>query len=191
MLELQLNFSAALQTIQFTLLMKEEDLARISPYRYQLLGQHAGTGFAIDGHFPVDLVCRYNAYRFLVQNVHRWQSATGKIFSATAAVTDSHQANVMDRWISASTRLLVSYVRCIPCHPSTTQFSSCLRATSRMYEFILHETVGDQCTRALCLRTSDPMGCCPTACGILVLLVGFVCSEKALVNLLDNRSGTQ
>jgi len=53
----------------------------------------------------------YNAYRFLVQNVHRWQSATGKTFSATAQATDSHQANVMDRWIAASTRLLVSYVR--------------------------------------------------------------------------------
>lgn len=116
MLEVQLNFSAALQPVQFTLSMKEEDLARTSPHRYQLLRQHAGTGLVIDDHVPVDLVCRYNAYRFLVQNVHRWQSATGKTFSATAAVTDSHQANVMDRWISASTRLLVFYVRCIPCH---------------------------------------------------------------------------
>ena len=95
---------------------ERDGLARTSPHRHQLLGQRAGSHFAVDDQVPVDLVCRYNAYRFLVQNVHRWQSATGKKFSATAAATDSHQANVMDRWIAASTRLLVSYVRCMPCH---------------------------------------------------------------------------
>lgn len=51
----------------------------------------------------------YNAYRFLVQNVERWQSATGKTFSPSPS--DNRQTNVMDRWISASTRLLVNYVR--------------------------------------------------------------------------------
>ncbi|WIA42069.1 hypothetical protein OEZ86_009348 [Tetradesmus obliquus] len=68
----------------------------------------------------------YNAYRFLVQNVRRWELETGETFNpgttldagleALAAAADSSEQQaaggaVLDRWIAAAVRSLTAYVR--------------------------------------------------------------------------------
>ncbi|KAG1672606.1 hypothetical protein FOA52_002086 [Chlamydomonas sp. UWO 241] len=52
----------------------------------------------------------YNAYRFLVQNVLKWEADTGRKFEP-ASVDLSSCTNVLDRWIAASSRSLTNYVR--------------------------------------------------------------------------------
>lgn len=49
----------------------------------------------------------YNSYRFLIQNIQRWQSNTGQIFSFRK--TDVKDTNVMDHWILAATHKLISF----------------------------------------------------------------------------------
>lgn len=48
----------------------------------------------------------YNAYRFLVQNVQRYESEEKVKFRATLV----HSTNIMDRWIMSFTHSLVAYV---------------------------------------------------------------------------------
>ncbi|GMH37086.1 hypothetical protein BSKO_04959 [Bryopsis sp. KO-2023] len=52
----------------------------------------------------------YNAYRFLVQNVLRWEMESGKSFDPTK-VDLSKATNVLDRWIGAAARSLTNFVR--------------------------------------------------------------------------------
>jgi isoleucyl-tRNA synthetase len=53
----------------------------------------------------------YNAYRFLVQNVHRWEMENvGESFSPANVDIDSG-TNILDRWICAATRSLTAFVR--------------------------------------------------------------------------------
>jgi isoleucyl-tRNA synthetase len=52
----------------------------------------------------------YNAYRFLVQNVLRWEAETGRAFQPGAA-TAGGATNVLDRWIRAASRSLTAFVR--------------------------------------------------------------------------------
>ncbi|KAL6767828.1 TSI2 [Auxenochlorella protothecoides x Auxenochlorella symbiontica] len=54
----------------------------------------------------------YNAYRFLVQNVRRWEGETGEAFNPASHDygAASGSTNVLDRWIRAATRSLAAYV---------------------------------------------------------------------------------
>lgn len=54
----------------------------------------------------------YNAYRFLVQNVRRWEGETGEAFNPASPDygAASGSTNVLDRWIRAATRSLAAYV---------------------------------------------------------------------------------
>uniref|UniRef100_A0A7R9VFZ8 isoleucine--tRNA ligase n=1 Tax=Chlamydomonas euryale TaxID=1486919 RepID=A0A7R9VFZ8_9CHLO len=52
----------------------------------------------------------YNAYRFLVQNVIRWEMDTGRKFEPSK-VDLSGATNVLDRWIGAASRSLTIYVK--------------------------------------------------------------------------------
>eukprot|EP00803_Ostreobium_quekettii_P004677 evm.model.scf_312.8 EVM.evm.TU.scf_312.8 scf_312:69741-82588(+) len=52
----------------------------------------------------------YNAYRFLVQNVLRWEMESGQKFDPSKVDLDK-ASNVLDRWICASTRALVTFFR--------------------------------------------------------------------------------
>lgn len=49
----------------------------------------------------------YNAYRFMAQNVLRWQQETGRSFDPAAA---PQAINVLDRWILASVRSLTRFM---------------------------------------------------------------------------------
>ena len=59
----------------------------------------------------------YNAYRFLVQNVLRWEAESGARFdpqavvAASAASGAAEGSNVLDRWIRAASRSLTAFVR--------------------------------------------------------------------------------
>lgn len=53
---------------------------------------------------------RYNAYRFHVQSAHRLQAETGTPFVADRAAAAA-SANVLDRWLAASTADLARFVR--------------------------------------------------------------------------------
>lgn len=53
----------------------------------------------------------YNAYRFLVQNVVRWEADSGDKFVPLQAEALSGATNVLDRWIAAAGRSLTNYVR--------------------------------------------------------------------------------
>jgi isoleucyl-tRNA synthetase len=55
----------------------------------------------------------YNAYRFLVQNVQRYEAEHPEAAPFDAASVDLAAAgsNVLDRWIAAAARRLVNYVR--------------------------------------------------------------------------------
>eukprot|EP00887_Chlorella_sp_A99_P005236 scaffold1.g5236.t1 len=52
----------------------------------------------------------YNAYRFLVQNVRRWEAELGRAFDPSA-LDLAAATNVLDRWIGAASRSLVTFVR--------------------------------------------------------------------------------
>ncbi|KAL4432409.1 hypothetical protein ABPG77_001708 [Micractinium sp. CCAP 211/92] len=52
----------------------------------------------------------YNAYRFLVQNVLRWEAETGRRFEPLA-IDVGAATNVLDRWICAASRSLTAFVR--------------------------------------------------------------------------------
>eukprot|EP01025_Chloroclados_australasicus_P032407 TRINITY_DN32893_c0_g2_i4.p1 TRINITY_DN32893_c0_g2~~TRINITY_DN32893_c0_g2_i4.p1 ORF type:complete len:1193 (+),score=122.61 TRINITY_DN32893_c0_g2_i4:332-3580(+) len=52
----------------------------------------------------------YNAYRFMVQNAKRWEDEFETQFLPSQVNLDSAQ-NVLDRWITASSRSLVNFVR--------------------------------------------------------------------------------
>lgn len=52
----------------------------------------------------------YNAYRFMTQNILRWEADTGRSFDTTVANLDA-ATNVLDRWIMASARHLTRFVR--------------------------------------------------------------------------------
>ena len=51
----------------------------------------------------------YNAYRFAAQNVLRWEAETGNSFDPEA-ILQSEQSNVLDMWISASSRSLTRFI---------------------------------------------------------------------------------
>ena len=53
----------------------------------------------------------YNAYRFLCQNVVRL-AQEGRAFKPAQVLEQRQASNVLDRWILAATRRLVSTVRC-------------------------------------------------------------------------------
>lgn len=54
----------------------------------------------------------YNAYRFLVQNVVRWEIDGGsKFVPLDEAALSGRATNVLDRWIAAAGRSLTNYVR--------------------------------------------------------------------------------
>ena len=53
----------------------------------------------------------YNAYRFLVQNVVRWELDNGERFVPLDAPRLGAATNVLDRWIAAAGRSLTNYVR--------------------------------------------------------------------------------
>lgn len=52
----------------------------------------------------------YNAYRFLVQNILRWELENGEALNPGAVDTDA-ATNVLDRWICAAARSLTAFVR--------------------------------------------------------------------------------
>lgn len=51
----------------------------------------------------------YNAYRFMTQNVLRWELESGKQFDPLAGA--GHSSNILDQWISAAARSLTRFVR--------------------------------------------------------------------------------
>lgn len=51
----------------------------------------------------------YNAYRFMTQNVLRWEAETGRTFDP-AALTSAPATNVLDLWISAAARSLTRFL---------------------------------------------------------------------------------
>lgn len=56
----------------------------------------------------------YNAYRFLIQNVTRWEMLTGNSFVFNEATKDKVKdpdANIMDKWIIASSQNLIKFIR--------------------------------------------------------------------------------
>jgi isoleucyl-tRNA synthetase len=55
----------------------------------------------------------YNAYRFLIQNISRYESANGKNFTFDSKLSSRLDANsnLMDRWIMSATQNLIKLVR--------------------------------------------------------------------------------
>jgi isoleucyl-tRNA synthetase len=55
----------------------------------------------------------FNAYRFLVQNISRYEQSTGKnfVFDSKLKNTLGPDANFMDRWIISANQNLIKYVR--------------------------------------------------------------------------------
>eukprot|EP01022_Parablepharisma_sp_SALTPOND_P024585 TRINITY_DN548_c0_g1_i2.p1 TRINITY_DN548_c0_g1~~TRINITY_DN548_c0_g1_i2.p1 ORF type:complete len:1066 (-),score=166.42 TRINITY_DN548_c0_g1_i2:6868-10065(-) len=56
----------------------------------------------------------YNAYRFLIQNITRWEMLTGKKFVFDETVKEKMlepTANIMDKWITAANQNLVKFIR--------------------------------------------------------------------------------
>ncbi len=57
----------------------------------------------------------FNAYRFLVQNISRWEKNTSKNFIFDPTLKDlnatSETANIMDKWIISANQNLIKYVR--------------------------------------------------------------------------------
>jgi len=54
----------------------------------------------------------YNAYRFLIQNIGRWESESGKDFRFDEKLAEDKNvlSNVMDRWIVAACQYLIKLV---------------------------------------------------------------------------------
>lgn len=55
----------------------------------------------------------YNVYRFLLQNINRWEEENGKTFVFDESLFEGENkfTNIMDRWIVASNQDLIRYVR--------------------------------------------------------------------------------
>ena len=55
----------------------------------------------------------YNAYRFLIQNITRWEMQTGKHFEfdETLCHDKNRLENLMDRWVIAANQTLIKFVR--------------------------------------------------------------------------------
>ena len=56
----------------------------------------------------------HNAYRFLIQNITRWEMQTGKTFMFNENIKKemlNPSANIMDRWIVAATQSLIKFIR--------------------------------------------------------------------------------
>jgi isoleucyl-tRNA synthetase len=56
----------------------------------------------------------YNAFRFLIQNITRWEMLTGTKFAFDEQAKEkmlSPDANVMDRWITAANQNLIKFIR--------------------------------------------------------------------------------
>jgi len=55
----------------------------------------------------------YNVYRFLIQNISRWEIQTNQkfVFNHKTATSKEHLTNIMDRWIIASNQHLIKFVR--------------------------------------------------------------------------------
>ena len=56
----------------------------------------------------------YNAYRFMIQNITRWEMMTGKTFIFDEKVKEKMllpEANIMDRWITAANQNLIKFIR--------------------------------------------------------------------------------
>ena len=56
----------------------------------------------------------YNAYRFMTQNITRWEMLTGKTFTYDETVKEkmlTPEANVMDKWITAANQNLIRFIR--------------------------------------------------------------------------------
>ncbi len=57
----------------------------------------------------------FNAYRFLIQNISRWEKSTGHNFTFDPLLKDklweNPNSNIMDKWIIASNQHLIKYVR--------------------------------------------------------------------------------
>jgi isoleucyl-tRNA synthetase len=56
----------------------------------------------------------FNAYRFLIQNVTRWEMLTGKTFVFNETVKEKIKdpgTNIMDKWIIAASQSLIKFIR--------------------------------------------------------------------------------
>ncbi len=57
----------------------------------------------------------FNAYRFLIQNISRWEKHTSKNFvydpNLKNKLFESEDSNIMDKWIIAANQHLIKYVR--------------------------------------------------------------------------------
>lgn len=57
----------------------------------------------------------YNSYRFLIQNITRWEKTTGKNFqfepNMKRDIMGNPHANIMDKWIITTNQHLIKYVR--------------------------------------------------------------------------------
>eukprot|EP00826_Nyctotherus_ovalis_P011003 TRINITY_DN12873_c0_g1_i2.p1 TRINITY_DN12873_c0_g1~~TRINITY_DN12873_c0_g1_i2.p1 ORF type:complete len:1211 (-),score=322.55 TRINITY_DN12873_c0_g1_i2:192-3824(-) len=68
----------------------------------------------VEGIVKEVLLPWHNAYRFLVQNITRWEMQTGKTFVFDESMKEkvtSEAANVMDRWIVAAMQNLIKFIR--------------------------------------------------------------------------------
>jgi isoleucyl-tRNA synthetase len=53
----------------------------------------------------------YNAYRFLIQNIQRFEKDTKQTYTFDENVSTTQITNLMDLWIMSSSQSLISYVR--------------------------------------------------------------------------------
>jgi isoleucyl-tRNA synthetase len=55
----------------------------------------------------------FNAYRFLIQNISRYEQTTGKrfIYDSKMKTSINSESNIMDRWIISATQNLIKLVR--------------------------------------------------------------------------------
>ena len=57
----------------------------------------------------------YNSYRFLIQNITRWEKTTGSNFTfdpnMKRDIMSNPNANIMDKWIITTNQHLIKYVR--------------------------------------------------------------------------------
>jgi isoleucyl-tRNA synthetase len=53
----------------------------------------------------------YNSYRFLIQNIQRYESSSGKLFFYNADTLKNESLNITDRWIIAYNQRLIKFVR--------------------------------------------------------------------------------
>jgi len=53
----------------------------------------------------------YNSYRFLIQNIQRYESSSSKLFVYNSEILSSKTLNITDRWIVAYAQRLTKFVR--------------------------------------------------------------------------------